>query len=181
MSQPSLKVQLGILLPLLWAILGTMFVWAVHDGGGPLQDVFALDRQHLIYTVEPKPPNCINLDSEDAYDRTLVVAGQDLDTIPDVRLQFQWSDSHEQTMLSPDGIPRVSAERITLDMRLMDEHLEHSHFRSFQVRIADAAGRGLSDLVEPPLPCSGVDPVRCIDVDADTYAKSWSVSACITS
>ena len=95
--------------------------------------------------MEPQPPFCIILDSEFAGERTLTISGENLDLSPDARLQFRRTGTREHSIPFASGLNWESSERVTLDMGLIEEHIEYFSILRFQVRIADEEGRGLSN------------------------------------
>lgn len=110
------------------------------------QAVLAQESRPVIETVEPQPPHCIILNSEFASERTLVITGENLGATSDTRLEFRRLRYRKGTILFGLEVNWDNLERVTLDMGLIEEHLDYFHsILYFQVRLADAEGRGLSN------------------------------------
>ncbi len=134
-----LKRPIGIV-ALVGLILLALLIWAQFWSGGLLHSVLAQDAQPTIHSVEPSPPSCLILNSDDSAERTLIITGSNLGAGPDTRLQF-WRrlNSQKPTFLFGDSVSWEGSELITLDMALAEEHLDSTSELFFlQVRLADA-------------------------------------------
>ena len=130
------------------------------------QAVHAQERQTAIHSVVPGHPECINLSSANASDRTLVITGENLDATPNAKLQLRRIYARESTTLIGQEATWESSDRITLDMGLVEEQLDNYPLMFFWVRITDSQGNALSNwservnvakghdacAVEPPAP-----------------------------
>ena len=139
------RLYVGLALILLLALLVSISVAVLYQGGNLSAAVRAQEQQPAIHSVGPAHPNCIDLNSEVAGERTLVITGENLGSTPDGLLQFRRIYAREFTVLIAQEVGWESSERITLDMGLIEERLEDAPLMSFWVRIADAQGEGLSN------------------------------------
>ena len=123
-----------------------LLVWAQFWGGGPLHSVLAQDTQPVIHSVEPAPPTCLILNSGTASDRTLIISGTDLRSIPNPRLQIRRRlDMLDPYFIFGSEVNWESNRRITLDLESLADSLDHSPVFFLQVRLLDEDARGLSN------------------------------------
>ena len=127
------------------AFLAAIAIWVLYWGADVRQIAEAQQPRSRIHSVEPQPPFCIILDSEFASERTLTINGDDLDLSFDARLQFRRAGTREHTIPFANGLNWESSERVTLDMGLIEEHIEYFSILRLQVRISNAEGMGLSN------------------------------------
>ena len=145
MKRVNGRLPVALVAFLLWLLLPTILVWA-HMSEEPHQTVLAQESRPVIETVGPKPPHCIVLDSEFASERTLVITGENLGADSDTRLEFRRVRYRKGTILFGLEVNWESLERVTLDMGLIEEHLDYFHsILYYQVRLANAEGRSLSN------------------------------------
>ncbi len=143
LTLPNRRVRTsGILVCLLLAAIA---IWALYRGADVSQVAEAQEQRPQVLSVEPQPPFCVILDSEFASERTLTINGENLDRSSETRLQFRRLGTRERTIPFANGLNWESSERVSLDMGLIEEHIEYFSILRFQVRISDAEGRGLSN------------------------------------
>ncbi len=145
MDNVAMRLLVGSGAVLLSVFLAALVLSANLDGGDLGLVVNAQERQAVVYSVVPGHPDCINLSSATAGERTLVITGEDLNGVPNAMLQFRRIYARESTALIGQQAAWESSERITLDMGLIEEQLNNYPLMFFWVRIADAEGRGLSN------------------------------------
>ena len=99
----------------------------------------------VIHSVEPERPGCIVLNSSVPSHRILTIHGENLTPTSGTRLQFQLPGTGNFTIHFGLEVDWESAERITLDMSLIRQHLWNIPSMTLQVRVTNARGEGLTD------------------------------------
>ena len=145
MSLTSFNPPVRISAASVCALVAAILLWAHYWGADMRQVAEAQEQRSRILSVEPELPFCIILESDNASERTLTINGENLDQIPDTRLQFRQQSTQEQSILFGHEVKWESQERVTLDMGLIEEHIEYFSILRLQVRISDESGRGLSN------------------------------------
>ena len=145
MNLTSAKSRVGVSAILACSFLAAFLIWMQLWGTGVHQVVEAQEQRPQIHSVEPQPPFCVILDSEFASERTLTINGENLDRSSDTSLQLRRLGTRERTIPFANELNWESSERVTLDMGLIEEHIEYFSILRFQVRLSDAEGRGLSN------------------------------------
>ena len=98
----------------------------------------------VIHSVEPERPECIVLNSSVPSHRILTIHGENLTPTSGTRLQFQLPGTGNFTILFGLEVSWESAERITVDMGLIRQHLWNIPRLTLQVRVTNARGEGLT-------------------------------------
>ena len=145
MNLTSAKPRVSASAVLVCSFLAALLIWTQYWGSDVRQVAEAQEQRPQIHSVEPQPPFCIILDSEFASERTLTIKGENLGLSLGARLQFRRTGTRERTIPFANGLNWESSEQVTLDIGLIEEHIEYFSILRLQVRITDEEGRGLSD------------------------------------
>ena len=127
-----------------FSIVSAVGVLLIHEHRGTSGNLSA-QAGVVIHSVDPEPPACVFLNSDVPSDRTLAIAGENLLSARDPRLQFRQAGTRTSTLLFGLEVNWEGPTRITLDMGSIREHLWRSNEMILQVRITDDRGNGLSD------------------------------------
>ena len=126
-------------------IVSAVGVLLTHEHRGTSGDLNAQAGAIVIQSVDPEPPACVFLNSDVPSDRTLAIAGENLLSARELRLQLRQAGTRFATLLFGLEVNWESQTRVTLDMGSIREHLWRSNEMILQVRITDDRGRGLSN------------------------------------